>query len=84
MFVVLIENINHLSHIQVSWLSSPKDCVFPETIPEEASSIEEERVVIFRLPAASKNIDPSFYTVCIFIGFRLFIYAHQCLMLNDL
>lgn len=45
-----------------SWLSSPKDCVFPETIPEEASSVEEERVVIFRLPATSNLFDQPFYT----------------------
>lgn len=43
-------------------MSSPKDCVFPETIPEEASSVEEERVVIFRLPA-SHMMDTSVYTV---------------------
>lgn len=41
-------------------MSSPKECVFPETIPEEASSVEEERVVIFRLPAES--FKPSVYT----------------------
>lgn len=46
-----------------SWVSSPKDCVFPETIPEEASSIEEERVVIFRFPSGPCTMDPSFYTV---------------------
>ena len=45
---------------QGSWVSSPKDCVFPETIPEEVSSIEEERVVIFRLPTSSYS---SYYTV---------------------
>lgn len=27
------------------WLSSPKDTIFPETIPEESSSTEEEHVV---------------------------------------
>lgn len=43
-----------------SYLSSPKDNVFPETIPEEASSVEEEREVIFRLPATLA--DDSFYT----------------------
>lgn len=48
---------------KASWVSSPKDCVFPETIPEEASSLEEERVVIFRLPASSNIMDQSFYTV---------------------
>lgn len=49
-----------------SWLSSPKDCVFPETIPEEASSVEEERVVIFHLPPSSAlgaSDQPSFYAV---------------------
>lgn len=46
---------------QTAWVSSPKDSVFPETIPEEASSVEEERVVIFRIPYASCK--PSFYTV---------------------
>lgn len=46
-----------------SWVSSPKDSVFPETIPEEASSVEEERVVIFRLPASSNIFDQPFYTV---------------------
>lgn len=45
-----------------SWVSSPKDCVFPETIPEEASSVEEERVVIFRLPQGTHTMDSSFYT----------------------
>ncbi|GLG97294.1 Protein unc-80 homolog [Gryllus bimaculatus] len=33
------------------WVSSPKDTIFPETIPEESSSTEEEHVVIFRLPS---------------------------------
>ncbi|XP_041968693.1 protein unc-80 homolog [Aricia agestis] len=32
------------------WLSSPKDTIFPETIPEESSSTEEEHVFIYRLP----------------------------------
>lgn len=45
------------------WISSPKDCAFPETIPEEASSVEEERVVIFRLPSSGQNLLDSFYTV---------------------
>lgn len=27
------------------WISSPKDTIFPETIPEESSSTEEEHVV---------------------------------------
>uniref|UniRef100_A0A1B0CSU9 Uncharacterized protein n=2 Tax=Lutzomyia longipalpis TaxID=7200 RepID=A0A1B0CSU9_LUTLO len=44
------------------WISSPKDCAFPETIPEEASSVEEERVVIFRLPSSGQNLLESFYT----------------------
>ena len=45
----------------MSWLSSPKDSVFPETIPEEASSLEEERVVIFRLPPDHTG-DTPYYT----------------------
>lgn len=48
------------------WLGSPKDCNFPETIPEEASSIEEERVVIFRIPSAAngqETILESYYTM---------------------
>lgn len=48
---------------KVSWVSSPKDCVFPETIPEEASSIEEERVVMLRLPPGPQNQDPSVYNL---------------------
>lgn len=48
--------------LQGSWVSSPKDFIFPETIPEEASSVEEERVVIFRLPPGPFLMDPSFYT----------------------
>lgn len=48
---------------QNAWVSSPKDSAFPETIPEEASSVEEERVVIFRIPYGQSK--PSFYTVCI-------------------
>ncbi|XP_047520925.1 protein unc-80 homolog isoform X3 [Pieris napi] len=35
------------------WLSSPKDTIFPETIPEESSSTEEEHVFIYRLPSES-------------------------------
>lgn len=31
------------------WLSSPKDTIFPETIPEESSSTEEEHVVMYYL-----------------------------------
>lgn len=40
-------------------IASPKEPVFPETIPEEASSIEEEHVLLFRLPHGP---DPIFYT----------------------
>lgn len=40
-------------------IASPKEPVFPETIPEEASSIEEEHVLLFRLP---QGPDPIFYT----------------------
>ncbi|XP_058813943.1 protein unc-80 homolog isoform X3 [Topomyia yanbarensis] len=47
---------------EMSYVSSPKDSVFPETIPEEASSVEEERVVIFQLPMGGTSTDPSFYT----------------------
>ncbi|XP_045467085.1 protein unc-80 homolog isoform X2 [Harmonia axyridis] len=51
------ENWNH---------PSPKDTVFPETIPEESSSAEEEHVVIFRLPPLYESDgflrDPSIYT----------------------
>ncbi|XP_074114400.1 unc80, NALCN channel complex subunit isoform X13 [Cotesia typhae] len=32
-----------------NWVSSPKDTVFPETIPEESSSTEDENV-IYRMP----------------------------------
>lgn len=46
----------------MSYVSSPKDSVFPETIPEEASSVEEERVVIFQLPIGGCPTDPAFYT----------------------
>ncbi|XP_034126697.1 protein unc-80 homolog isoform X1 [Drosophila guanche] len=45
-----------------SWVSSPKEFAFPETIPEEASSVEDERVVIFRLPSAPQLMDNSFFT----------------------
>lgn len=31
------------------WLSSPNDAIFPETIPEESSSTEEEHVVNYTL-----------------------------------
>lgn len=40
-------------------IASPKEPVFPETIPEEASSVEEEHVLLFRLP---QGPDPIFYT----------------------
>jgi len=61
--------------IQGSWVSSPKEFAFPETIPEEASSVEDERVVIFRLPSAPQLMDNSFFTVshCIkFLFSRLY------------
>lgn len=48
------------------WLASPKDFNFPETIPEEVSSVEEERVVIFRLPSTSNGQETfmeSYYTM---------------------
>lgn len=52
---------------QAPWVSSPKDTVFPETIPEESSSTEEEHVVIFSLPPLNESDgflkDPSIYTV---------------------
>ncbi|XP_026299991.1 protein unc-80 homolog isoform X2 [Apis mellifera] len=37
------------------WVSSPKDTVFPETIPEESSGTEDEHVMIFRLPSLSES-----------------------------
>ncbi|KAJ8665379.1 hypothetical protein QAD02_007041 [Eretmocerus hayati] len=37
-----------------SWVSSPKDKAFPETIPEESSSTEDEHVVIFTIPSLDK------------------------------
>lgn len=40
-------------------IASPKEPVFPETIPEEASSIEEEHVLLLRLPHGP---EPGFYT----------------------
>ncbi|XP_025991095.1 protein unc-80 homolog isoform X7 [Solenopsis invicta] len=40
---------------QSTWLSSPKDTVFPETIPEESSGAEDEHVVIFRLPSLTES-----------------------------
>ncbi|XP_039288610.1 protein unc-80 homolog isoform X7 [Nilaparvata lugens] len=50
-----------------AWVSSPKDTVFPETIPEESSSTEEEHVVIFRLPslADSDGLKEQIYTFCV-------------------
>ncbi|KAH1025785.1 hypothetical protein HUJ05_010443 [Dendroctonus ponderosae] len=51
---------------ETGWVSSPKDTVFPETIPEESSSTEEEHVVIFSLPPLNESDgllkDPSIYT----------------------
>ncbi|KAL5280592.1 unc-80 family protein [Megaselia abdita] len=44
-----------------SWVSSQREYQFPETIPEEASSLEEERVVIFRLPGPASTAPPSLY-----------------------
>ncbi|KAG7191052.1 hypothetical protein KM043_007098 [Ampulex compressa] len=38
-----------------TWVSSPKETVFPETIPEESSGAEDEHVVIFRLPSLSES-----------------------------
>lgn len=49
-----------------SWVSSQREYQFPETIPEEASSLEEERVVIFRLPGPASNAPPSLYKVTFF------------------
>lgn len=46
-----------------SWVSSQREYQFPETIPEEASSLEEERVVIFRLPGPASTAPPSLYKV---------------------
>ncbi|XP_067205239.1 protein unc-80 homolog isoform X2 [Linepithema humile] len=40
---------------QSTWISSPKDKIFPETIPEESSGAEDEHVVIFRLPSLSDS-----------------------------
>lgn len=61
LFSILYEIYSNFNVSQTVWVSSPKESVFPETIPEEASSIEEERVVIFRLPYS--NDDPSLYRV---------------------
>ncbi|XP_076221497.1 unc80, NALCN channel complex subunit isoform X7 [Nomia melanderi] len=38
-----------------TWVSSPKETIFPETIPEESSGAEDEHVVIFRLPSLSES-----------------------------
>ncbi|XP_013174007.1 PREDICTED: protein unc-80 homolog isoform X2 [Papilio xuthus] len=47
------------------WVSSPKDTIFPETIPEESSSTEEEHVFIYRLPSEQNYSGPykEVYTV---------------------
>lgn len=74
--------IRILNHLQGTWVSSPKDTVFPETIPEESSSTEEEHVVIFRLPSLHESDgflrDPSIYTVTnfkVFFGYlRKYVY----------
>ncbi|XP_072929178.1 protein unc-80 homolog [Epargyreus clarus] len=38
------------------WISSPKDTIFPETIPEESSSTEEEHVFIYQMPPESNYV----------------------------
>ncbi|KAG5670542.1 hypothetical protein PVAND_000797 [Polypedilum vanderplanki] len=53
------ETPKHDDDISSMCIASPKEPVFPETIPEEASSIEEEHVLLFRLPHGP---DPIFYT----------------------
>ncbi|KAK9884494.1 hypothetical protein WA026_007335 [Henosepilachna vigintioctopunctata] len=64
--VTVTATITKISDDEVAWVSSPKDTVFPETIPEESSSTEEEHVVIFRLPPLHEADgflrDPSIYT----------------------
>ncbi|XP_069357295.1 protein unc-80 homolog isoform X3 [Maniola hyperantus] len=47
------------------WLSSPKETIFPETIPEESSSTEEEHVFIYRLPSEQNysGVNRGAYTV---------------------
>lgn len=52
-----------------SWVSSQREYQFPETIPEEASSLEEERVVIFRLPGPASAAPPSLYKVSFLLDF---------------
>ncbi|XP_066582663.1 protein unc-80 homolog [Prorops nasuta] len=42
-----------------SWVSSPKDPTYPETILEESSGAEDEHMVIFRLPSLSKSDRPT-------------------------
>lgn len=44
---------------ELSFIASPKDLNFPETIPEEASSLEDEQIVLLCLP---QGPDPTFYT----------------------
>uniref|UniRef100_A0A2S2Q2N9 Protein unc-80 n=1 Tax=Sipha flava TaxID=143950 RepID=A0A2S2Q2N9_9HEMI len=39
------------------WIASPKDKCFPETIPEESSSTEDEQVVIFHIPPYEEYIN---------------------------
>lgn len=55
---IFSETTKHDDEISLC-IASPKEPVFPETIPEEASSIEEEHVLLFRLPHGP---DPTFYT----------------------
>lgn len=49
MFVLagMAEYLLRAIFFQGNWVSSPKDTVFPETIPEESSSTEEEHVVSY-------------------------------------
>ncbi|XP_015837449.1 protein unc-80 homolog isoform X10 [Tribolium castaneum] len=64
--VTVTATITKITDDESNWVSSPKDTVFPETIPEESSSTEEEHVVIFRLPSLHESDgfirDPSIYT----------------------
>ncbi|RZC42316.1 unc-80 -like protein, partial [Asbolus verrucosus] len=64
--VTVTATITKIADDENNWVSSPKDTVFPETIPEESSSTEEEHVVIFRLPSLHESDgflrDPSIYT----------------------
>ncbi|XP_025208646.1 protein unc-80 homolog isoform X2 [Melanaphis sacchari] len=56
-------NINHNEYCQSKslddeiWITSPKDKCFPETIPEESSSTEDEQVVIFHIPPYEEYIN---------------------------